>query len=171
MSFHFDAEKADGPKPGQRTAYKRPEGKAGKSRTKQQFRKDCDITEIMSRWSRTGFTGPPPHMATSRALFGDFTSPLHLADTMEQLDILRDHFETLPVAIRDHVDNDPTVLMQMLMDPEATEELVELGYKEDPKDPSGPSGPDDPQPAPTGAVPGDPGTGSPSPPDAEGGEE
>lgn len=99
----------------------------GKSRTKQQFAKDCDITKIMAKWSRAGFHTPPPHVPAGAPIYGDFTSPTDLEFYMTATARAQEYFDALPVAIRDRVDNDPVRFMEWLSNEENREEAAELG--------------------------------------------
>ncbi|WNK14726.1 MAG: internal scaffolding protein [Microvirus sp.] len=93
-------------------------------RTKQEFARECDINNIMSRYLKTGIID---HVRDSAPQFldasvGDFQSAMEIIAQAETL------FEELPSSIRNRFDNDPAQLLEFVHDPANTVEAVAMGF-------------------------------------------
>lgn len=99
----------------------------GPSLTKQADAHGADINNIVGQFLKTG--DPASLMVREGQFadvsnFGDYLSCLNTVRTAENA------FAALPAKIRDRFKNDPTTLMEAILDPAQTAELVELGVIE-----------------------------------------
>ena len=67
------------------------------SRTKQSFKKECDINEILKQFRRTGVIN---HVAKHQGFYGDFTSGVTYQGAMQVIAEANSMFESLPAHIR-----------------------------------------------------------------------
>lgn len=139
----------------------------GGGRTKQSFKAECDINNIMARFTRTGvldFTN------RREAQYGDVTG----LDYQRAMDIVvqaKAMFAELPSGIRSRFQNEPAMFLEFVQDPANAEEMVKMGLaKARPMEATEGSGaaPVEPQatggaPSGAGAVPPDGGKGATSP--------
>lgn len=92
-------------------------------RTKQSFAQECDINTIMSRYALTGqFT----HLSLRAPQYGD-VADIDFQGCMDTVAAAREHFASLPSAIRDRFHNDPGRLLSFLQDPSNRDEALKLG--------------------------------------------
>lgn len=85
------------------------------SRTKQSFKEECDVNNIMRKYFRTGQL---PELARREPKYGDFAS---VPDYQEALNtVLRAEtiFQALPSSVRAECQNDPAVFLERVKDPE-----------------------------------------------------
>jgi len=106
----------------EREAFKQDVGLV--SRTKQSFREEADINTIMRRYLRTGIL---ESQARGVPRYGDFTSAEDYHACMTRVRQAEELFMTLPAEVRDHVDNDPRKLLDLVFDPSRVDEARELG--------------------------------------------
>lgn len=103
-------------------------GKAGKSRTKQQFAHEADVNNIMARYRRTGLLVDPAAVNQSRvARYGDFSGGVDFQAAQNKIALVRNAFGELPSDIRRLFDNDPAQLLDYISDPANADEAAELG--------------------------------------------
>lgn len=95
-----------------------------KSLTQQQFKDECDINNIMRKYSDTGqFT----HLTQKTGMYADFSN---IQDYQTMLDTVRyadEAFNTLPAQIRARFRNNPGDLLEFLQDPKNEPEAIALG--------------------------------------------
>lgn len=139
------------------------------SKTKQAFKDECDINNIVARYKRTGAID---HFAEHGPQYGDFTGPT-FTDAMNTVTAANRMFQDLPANLRKRFENDPVQFLDFVQDPANAEEMYQLGLAdirtqpgympnrpEDPVRPEhaqgnpDPGTPDDP-PGPQGDTPGD----------------
>lgn len=95
----------------------------GSGRTRQSFAAECDINNIMARFSRTGvldFTN------RREAQYGDVTG----LDYQRAMDIVveaKTLFAELPSAIRSRFSNEPAEFLEFVQDPANVDEMVKMG--------------------------------------------
>lgn len=110
------------------------------SLTKQSFKDECDINNIMSKYQRTGMM---TFVNDHSPLFGDIPS----ADFKESMDIVleaQEMFSELPSKARKYFDNDPEAFLKAVESPDFYEKLYELGLTKSPYQPQNtPSGGND----------------------------
>ncbi|WNK12429.1 MAG: internal scaffolding protein [Microvirus sp.] len=98
-----------------------------KGRTKQSFKDECDINNIMGRYSRTGILESQNRRMPQ---YGDIEN-IDFQGAMETVASAREMFAALPSNIRDRFRNDPTELLGFLQDPENKAEALSLGLLRD----------------------------------------
>lgn len=100
------------------------------SMTQQQFKEECDINNIMKKYSTTGeFT----HLTRKGGQYADFSE---ITDYQTMLDTVRyaeEAFASLPAEVRKKFSNNPGDLIAYLQDPNNREEAITLGLVEKPK--------------------------------------
>lgn len=115
----------------------------GPSRTKQEFKEDADINNIIKKYKRTGLL---PQAVQTQMIEGDFTDT---AETyQEALNIVtgaNSLFMGLPAELRAKFKNDPQNFLEFCENPKNLDELIELGLVE--KRPATPASPPSPAPA------------------------
>lgn len=93
-------------------------------RTKQSFKAECDIKNIMKRFEKTGMVS---HLSKYPGTYADLTGA---PEYQEALQIVLDAgkaFEALPAKVRQRFRNDPFELLTFLDDPENEAEAREIG--------------------------------------------
>lgn len=95
------------------------------SLTKQEFRDECDITNIIDKFSRTGEL-PQPFVGGS-GVFADVSDIPDYQSSQNNVVRVREWFDGLPSNIRSRFDNDPSKLVQFINDPSNRSEAEKLG--------------------------------------------
>lgn len=119
----------------------------GVSKTKQGLRDGTDINKIMDRWLKHGTS--VAHLNPRPSTYGDFSSGLDYAESLNRLKAAEADFAALPARVRAACGNDPAEFLQIVFDPERSEELegLDLGDREKPRgDSEGVAGPRRPAP-------------------------
>lgn len=93
------------------------------SRTKQAFKAECDIHNIIKRAAVTGVMPA----GTRQPMFGDFSGVGDYQTALNAVVQAQEAFESLPAHIRDHFANDPQRLLDFLSDSKNREAAVQLG--------------------------------------------
>ncbi len=97
-----------------------------KIRTKQSFRDECNLNNIMRKYNKTGVISPDI-LNQRQAVFADVSEIgdfQHCKQTVIDADAA---FLTLPAALRARFKNDPGQLLDFCADPGNREEAIELG--------------------------------------------
>lgn len=109
------------------TAYgkKRPVdlGDFGEGLTKQSFKDECDINNIVASFARDGLAD---FVQAREPQYADVTG----ADFQEAMNTVisaRAMFDELPSKLRDRFENDPQQFLDFVQDPESRQEAIELG--------------------------------------------
>lgn len=98
----------------------------GKIRTKQSFKKECDINQIMKKYRNTGII--TPDIINSRnAVFGDVSSTMDYQDSVNYLATADKAFDSLPAETRTRFQNNPAELLTFLHEEGNRDEAIELG--------------------------------------------
>lgn len=95
------------------------------SRTKQQFKDECDINKILKRYKKTGVVpsnGKP-------AIYGDFTGVLDYQSMMNKVAHANEVFEQLPIDVRKEMGFDPANMVAFALDDKNYEKAVQLGLR------------------------------------------
>lgn len=98
----------------------------GPSLTQQQFKDECDINNILRRYSEYGYLD---HVTKSQPRYMDCSS-ISARTFQEHLDFMmdfEDHFDSLPEEVRQRFDNDPSLMMEFLSDEGNHEEAMRIG--------------------------------------------
>lgn len=98
---------------------------AGKepSRTKQAFKSECDVNEILKRYQKTGL---PPDMRQG-GRYGDFSSVPQYQDALHIVARAQETFQAFPAKTRSEFQNDPAAFLAFCQDPKNADDLVRLG--------------------------------------------
>lgn len=121
------------------------------SRTKQSFKEECDINNVMKKFERTGIL---PDLIKSNPQYGDFSDPLDFQESSNIVAHANEQFAALSAKIRDRFGNSPQAFLEFATNPENEREMVRLGLatrrpveekqeasKSVPKEPSAPKAP------------------------------
>lgn len=94
-----------------------------KSRTKQSFRDEANINNIMHKYVKTGIMPS----GNRKPMYGDFSSGEEFQSIMDRVVAAELDFSALPSDIRDRFGNKATNLLDFLADPANEQEAQELG--------------------------------------------
>lgn len=97
---------------------------SGKSRTKQEFKDELDINNILKKYNKTGQL---PDMIRKDPKYGDFSSPLDYQESMNLVLHAHEQFQNLPARARERFNNDPEKFLVFATDPANAKEMVRLG--------------------------------------------
>lgn len=106
----------------------------GVSRTKQSFKKECDINVLMARYVRNGVL--PQNVGNAR--YGDF---MEAPDFLEGQRLIKDaeaQFMALPAKVRDRFKNDTAKFLEFVADTKNYDEARSLGLLKDEPPPAAP---------------------------------
>lgn len=103
------------------------------SKTDQQWKKDCDVNEVMKKFKRTGQI---THLAKKQGHFSDISEIPDLLAATKHINDAMELFSELDSATRKKFNNNPTELYEFLMDSKNDEEAIKLGLKLSPEDKS-----------------------------------
>lgn len=118
----------------------RPHARASKhfhspSRTRDEFREECDINTIMRRYEKTGVIS---HAAKRAPRYMDCTGVPDLRQALDVLNGAEAAFSSLPARVRKEFDNDPVKFVEFAMEKENLPQLREWGLAEPEKAPEAP---------------------------------
>lgn len=94
------------------------------SRTKQQFREECDINVLMARYQKQGVIS---HVNPRQPVFADVTGALPFQEALGVVQAAQSSFAQLPAAVRSRFQNDPGRFIEFCADPANMDELGKLG--------------------------------------------
>lgn len=123
------------------------------ARTKQEFRDQCDINNIIKSFT---LTGQISHISAKAAqgVFMDLPDDVDFQNAMNVVAKAGEAFDALPAKIRDRFHNNPAEFLAFVEDPANADELVKLGIRQAPPRPAtGPGGAGGTPPAPTPSPP------------------
>lgn len=96
------------------------------SMTQQQFKDECNIDNIISKFQVTGILGDP--FAPQREpIFGDFVNVPNFQEAQELIVRAGEDFMTLSSDVRKRFDNDPIKFLEFMSDSSNADEAVKLG--------------------------------------------
>lgn len=102
--------------------------------TQQQFKDECDINNIMRRYTATGVL---THLNSRQPEYGDFSNPVDFQNALNTVLEGEAMFAELPAHLRDRFGNDPQQLLEFIADPKNVEEAIKLGlFKAPPDEPA-----------------------------------
>lgn len=93
------------------------------SLTKQSFKDDCNVNQILMKWMKTG-EAPQAPAANG---YGDFTNVDDYQTAMNRVVEAEANFMSLPSKIRSRFHNDPSEFLAFFNDPSNVDEAVKLG--------------------------------------------
>lgn len=119
------------------------------SMTKQSFKAECDINNILKQYK---VTGQIAHISAQarQGSYEDLPDPMEFQEAMNAVLAAEESFATLPSRVRDRFRNDPAEFLVFMADPDNKDEIVRLGLAKAPPSPEPPPPAPPPQPAPTG---------------------
>lgn len=94
-----------------------------RSRTKQEFKNECDINRIVAQYSTTGVL---THVNRMQPAFGNASAP-DFTDAMHMIDEVKEAFASLPAILRRRFDGKPEQFLEFLHDPKNALEIAEMG--------------------------------------------
>jgi len=95
----------------------------GESRTKQSFKKECDINAIMAKYQKTGAI---THFAKHSPQYG-IADGQTFQDAMNLVCEAQEMFNELPSSIRSRFGNDPAAFLDFVNDEGNADEMEKLG--------------------------------------------
>lgn len=107
---------------------RRPQLNTEPSMTKQSFKDEVNINNIMAKFQKSGAI---THYAAHAPTYGDATG-IELLDAQMIIINAQDMFDDLPSSIRKKFDNDPAKFLDFVQDENNHDEMVKLGLKETP---------------------------------------
>lgn len=110
------------------------EGNPLPSRTKKEFRDECDINKIVNRFMKTGVL---QHVKSFSGSYGDVSVVRDYHESMIVLQQARDAFGALPAKLRARFENDPGKFLEYATNPANVDEMIELGLAVRTKDKPG----------------------------------
>lgn len=93
------------------------------SMTKQSFKKECDINNIMAKHAKTGLIN---HVNQFDGKYGDATS-IDYHEAMNIVTSSQQMFEALPAETRNRFANDPAQFLDFVQNPDNAQEMVSMG--------------------------------------------
>lgn len=97
---------------------------SGPSMTKQQFKAECDINNILKQFSKTGIID---HINRSSAVWADLPPQMDYQESLRLVLEADEAFSTLPSRVRDRYGNDPSRFLSALSDASERDFLTEVG--------------------------------------------
>lgn len=101
------------------------------TRTQQQFKDECDINILYSRYLETGEI---PQVLDEGLAYGDFTGIFDFKTAMNAVRAAEETFTQLPARIKNRFDNDPQKLLEFMNKEENRDEAEFLGLVTKPQE-------------------------------------
>lgn len=95
----------------------------GKGRTKQAFKDETDINQIMKRYMKTGILD---HARKHEPEYG-FATSTDFQESMEIILRAQNMFQDLPAQVRSRFQNEPGQFLDFVQDPENQQDLFDMG--------------------------------------------
>lgn len=100
------------------------DGKTSPSRTKQSFKAECDINNIIKKYDKTGLL---THVNHAIAQYGDFTETNEFQDALNLVETSKRNFSQIPSEIRNRFGNNAGIFLEFATNPKNIDEMVSLG--------------------------------------------
>lgn len=97
--------------------------------TKQSFKEECDINNIMRKYERTGVLD---HVGTSVPQYGEYMGSMSYQESLNAILFAQAQFADLPAELRARFGNDPAELLAFMEDAGNLDEAVKLGLVQKP---------------------------------------
>lgn len=107
------------------------DGKTQPSKTKQCFKAECNINNIVKKYD--GGQGLLTHVNQAIAQYGDFTKVNEFQESLNLVNKSNENFAKIPSDIRRRFGNDAGLFLEFATNPENNEEMVKLGLAVKPK--------------------------------------
>lgn len=95
------------------------------SKTDPSFKDDCDVNNIIDRFTKTGQL---THINSRQGQYGDFSQVPDLLTALTTINDANTMFDSLSAKIQKRFQNSPALLMEFLNDPSNEEEAIKLGF-------------------------------------------
>lgn len=95
-----------------------------KSRTKQQFKEECDINNIMKKFEKFGKL---PDMIKQNPQYGDFADAPTYQESLNLVIHAQEQFAGLPAKVRERFANDPERFLAWATDGANAKEMASMG--------------------------------------------
>lgn len=95
-----------------------------KSLTKQSFKDEANINNIMARYEKTGVVD---NVMVNPGQYGDFSEVTTYQESLNKIYEAQVMFDSLPAQIRAKFENDPVLFVEFCSDENNHEKLVEMG--------------------------------------------
>lgn len=102
----------------------------GKSMTKQSFKNETNINNIMSKYEKTGVID---HLSQHNGSYGDFSNVPSFHEALNMIKHSEHMFQNLPANIRKHFNNDPAEFLEFYDDPDNHDATIEMGLRPQPE--------------------------------------
>lgn len=96
----------------------------GESRTKQSFKQECDVNNLLKRYNKTGQL---PQYIKENPTYGDFSDVTDYQEALNTVSKAMLQFEMLPSHVRARFSNSPENFLEFANRPENRKEMVNLG--------------------------------------------
>lgn len=125
----------------------------GPTMTKQSFKDECDINNILSQYRRTGVL---THIRAnaSAGVYTDLPSEVDYQAALHTVMAAADAFDSLPAKVRARFNNDPEQFLAAFRDPDLEDELLKLGLLKPKASDQAPGADPSPRQEASGAAPG-----------------
>lgn len=97
---------------------------SGESLTKQSFKKECDINNIMNKYQKTGLV---QHVSRYGGDYIDLGEPLDYQHSLNVVIQAQEAFDSLPSSVRKRFSNDPAEFLTFVSDPANEDDMRSLG--------------------------------------------
>lgn len=94
------------------------------SRTKQSFKDETDINNILKQYQKTGIL---PDMIKQNPQYGDFANPMDYQESLNLVLFAQQQFASLSSHVRERFNNDPAKFLEFTSNDKNAEEMVRLG--------------------------------------------
>jgi len=94
------------------------------SHVKQSFKDECDINNIMRKYTKTGLV---THVTKHMGDYSDLVDVPTYQDALNKVLDANESFETLPSSVRKRFNNDPAEFINFVGDPTNEDEMRSLG--------------------------------------------
>lgn len=100
------------------------------SMTKQSFKDECDINNIIKAFQVTGIVQHINERA-SQGMYVDLPDPMDYQQSIEIARQAQASFDSLPSKVRNRFDNDPQKFLEFVAEPANQQEMIDLGLAQD----------------------------------------
>jgi len=107
------------------------------SMTKQEFKRECDVNNIIKHFSVTGMWNHVNAKAV-QGVYQDLPDSVDFQESLATIKVAEEAFMTLPAKVRDRFGQDPVEFLAFVSDPENLEEIQRLGLVKPPPPPTPP---------------------------------
>lgn len=94
------------------------------SKTKQSFKDECDINQIMKKFEKTGIL---PDLIKTNPVYGDFSDPKTYQESLNLVHHAQEQFSNLSSKVRERFNNDPQKFLEFTSNAENADEMAKMG--------------------------------------------